>query len=156
VGWESFILLLGFFDLRPRWGGGWALFFDLRVILHWLSYLWDCWGICYLWSWWRLRVVGCSIIVGLIVYRRLSLTGLVSLWKKRRVRWIVLLVMGVPMHGMVDFSRCGLLRSVCGALVHVLLCLQVDGAIFGSVVGVSTVVHAVWRSDCVRASTPTL
>jgi hypothetical protein len=49
-------------------------------------------------------VVGCSVMVGLIVYRRLSLTGLVSLWKNQRVRWIVLLVMGVPMHGLVDFS----------------------------------------------------
>jgi hypothetical protein len=54
-------------------------------------------------------VAGCSVMVRLIVCQRLSLIGFVSLWRKRRVRWIVLLVMGVPMHGVVDFSRCGLL-----------------------------------------------
>jgi hypothetical protein len=55
----------------------------------------------------------------------------------------------------VDFSRCRLLWSVCRALVHVLLCFQVDGAIFGAMIGVATMVHAVRRFDCVRASTPT-
>jgi hypothetical protein len=52
-------------------------------------------------------VVGCGVMVGQIVCQRWSLTGLTNLcWKRRRIRWRVLLMIGVPLNGVVDFSRC--------------------------------------------------
>jgi hypothetical protein len=35
MSWESFILLLGFLDLRWRWGWWIGFVFDLRVVFHW-------------------------------------------------------------------------------------------------------------------------
>jgi hypothetical protein len=54
--------------------------------------------------------------------RKWSLTCLVNLWwKKQRIRWRVLLMMGVPLHGVVDFSGCRLLRGFHRVLIHFLL-----------------------------------
>jgi hypothetical protein len=38
----------GVLELAAEVGWWIGFIFDLRVILHWVSYLWDCWGICYL------------------------------------------------------------------------------------------------------------
>jgi hypothetical protein len=84
------------------------------------------------------------------------LTGLVNLWKERGIRCRILLMVWVSLHGVVNFSRCRLLRGFYGALIHFLLCLLVDGVIFGAMVGLTTVIHAVRRSECVRASTLTV
>jgi hypothetical protein len=64
-------------------------------------------------------------------------------------------MMGVPLHGVVDFSGCGLLRGLYGILIRFLLRVQEDGAIFGVMVGRITIVQTIWRFDCVRASTVT-
>jgi hypothetical protein len=90
--------------------GWWIGFnFDLGVgvVCHWVCDVWYWWRVCDLWNWQRLRMIRCSIMVGLIVCQRLGLIVLVSLWwKERRVGWRVLLVVRVPLHGVVDFYRC--------------------------------------------------
>jgi hypothetical protein len=43
--------------------------------------------------------------------------------ERARITWRVLLMMEIPLHGVVDFSRCRLLRGFYGALIHFLLCL---------------------------------
>jgi hypothetical protein len=61
-----------------------------------------------------LWMISCGIMVRLIVCRRCCLIGLVGFWwKKQRMGWRVSLVVRVPLHGVVDFSRCRLLRSFC-------------------------------------------
>jgi hypothetical protein len=55
-------------------------------------------------------------------------------------------------HGVIDFLGCGLMRRLCGDLLHFLFCLQIDGAIFAMVVCFSAVIHAVRRFECVRPS----
>jgi hypothetical protein len=70
----------------------------------------------------------------------------------RRVGWGVLLGVGSPLHGVIDFSGRGLMRRLDGILVHFLFCLQISRAIYVVVVGCATIVHAVWRFMCV---TPT-
>jgi hypothetical protein len=103
--------------IRSGFGGGVG---DLR----------DCSGVCYLRSWWGLSylwnvrswwVVHFGIMVGLIICRRWSLTGLVDMWKKRGARWRVLLMVGVPLCGVVDLSWCRLLQSFCVVLIHFFL-----------------------------------
>jgi hypothetical protein len=43
--------------------------------------------------------------------------------KMRRVGWGILLVVGSPLHGVIDFSGCGLMQRLCGILLHFLFCL---------------------------------
>jgi hypothetical protein len=44
------------------------LHFRLGVVLRWVGDLWDCWGICYLQSWWGYVIYG-LVCNGLSVYR---------------------------------------------------------------------------------------
>jgi hypothetical protein len=55
------------------------------------------------------------------------------------------LVMRSPLLGVVDFSGCELVRRLCRILLHFLFALKVDGIIFCSMIGVTAMVHAVWR-----------
>jgi hypothetical protein len=64
----------------------------------------------------------------------------------------ILLVMQGPLHGMVDFSGCELMRRLCRILLHFLFPLKIDGAIFGAMVDCTAMIHAVQRFECVRAS----
>jgi hypothetical protein len=60
---ENVSLLRRFLNLRWRW---WIDFgFDLRggVFWHGVCDLWHRRGICYLWSWRRLSMVGCGVMV---------------------------------------------------------------------------------------------
>jgi hypothetical protein len=58
----------------------------------------------------------------------------------------------VLLHGVFDFPRYGLLRCICEALIHVLLCLKVDGTIFGAIIYVTAMIHIVRGPNCVWAS----
>jgi hypothetical protein len=53
MGWEGFVLQLGFLDLLQRWWW-WVVFnFNLgAAILLWICDLRDCCRLCYLQSWW--------------------------------------------------------------------------------------------------------
>jgi hypothetical protein len=64
-----------------------------------------------------------GVMVGLIISRRWSLTSLVDLWKKRRVIWRVLLMVGVPVYGVLDLSWCRVLRDFRGVLIQFFLSL---------------------------------
>lgn len=64
-------------------------------------------------------------------------------------------MVGRPLHGMVDFSRCRLLRRLLGVLVHLSFGFKEYGAIFRAVVSTTTMEHAIWGSECVWASTAT-
>jgi hypothetical protein len=55
----------------------------------------------------------------------------------------------------IDFSRCGLLRRLCGILLYFSFRLKEDGAIFGAMVGFTTMEHVVRRFEYVRASAVT-
>jgi hypothetical protein len=57
------------------------------------------------------------------------------------------------LHGVVDFSGCRLMRRLCRILLHFLIRLKIDGAIFSVMVAFTTMVHAVWMFHCVWAST---
>jgi hypothetical protein len=59
---------------------------------------------------------------------------------------------GGPLHGVIDFSGCRLLRRLCGILVHFSFRLEENGTIFGAVVSFTTMIHAIWRFECVRVS----
>jgi uncharacterized membrane protein required for colicin V production len=61
-------------------------------------------------------------------------------------------VMWSPLHAVVDFSGCGLVRRLCRILLHFLFGLKIDGAIFCAMVGFAVMVHAVWRFHCVWPS----
>jgi hypothetical protein len=61
----------------------------------------------------------------------------------RRVGWGILLLVGSILHGVIDFSGCGLMRRLCRILLHLLFRLQIDGAIFGAVVGCAAMIQAV-------------
>jgi hypothetical protein len=144
-----------FLDLRWRWRRWIGFNFDLRVgvVWHVICYLWHWWRVCYLWSWRRLRVVGCCIVVWLVVCRRLGLVVMIGLRRKmRRVGWGILLVVGSPLHGVIDFSWCGLMWRLCGILLYFLFWIQKGGAIFGVAVGCAVVIHVVRRFECVRSS----
>jgi hypothetical protein len=54
-----------------------------------------------------------------------------------------LLVVRGPLHGVVDSSRCQLLRRLRGVLLHFSFQFEEDGAIFGAVVGLTATKHAV-------------
>jgi hypothetical protein len=59
MGWEGFVLLLGFLDLWWRWR--WRIIFGFYlgvVVLHWIGNLRNCWRVCYLWSWWGYVICG--------------------------------------------------------------------------------------------------
>jgi uncharacterized membrane protein required for colicin V production len=56
-----------------------------------------------------------------------------------------------PLHGVVEFSGCGLVRRLCRILLHFLFGLKIDGAIFYVMVDFTTMVHAVWRFHYVWA-----
>jgi hypothetical protein len=58
-----------------------------------------------------------------------------------------------PLHGVVDFLECELMRRLCRTLLHFLFHLKIDGAIFCAMVGFIAMVHAIWRFHCVWAST---
>jgi hypothetical protein len=70
----------------------------------------------------------------------------------RRIGWGILLVVRSPLHGVIDFSRHGLVRRLCRILFYFLFCLEIDGEIFGVMASCAVVVHAVWRFECVRPS----
>jgi hypothetical protein len=57
------------------------------------------------------------------------------------------------MHGVVDFSGCGLVQRLCRVLLHFPFHLKVDGAFFGVMVGFTAMIHAVWRFHYIWAST---
>jgi hypothetical protein len=65
VGGEGFKLLWGFLDLWQWWWRRVGFCLDLRigVIWHWVCDLWHNWRICYSWSWRRMWMVGCGIVV---------------------------------------------------------------------------------------------
>jgi hypothetical protein len=85
--------------------------------------------------------------------QRLGLAILVGLgWKVWKVGWGISLVMWSPLHGVIDFSGCELMRRLCRILLHFLFCLKIDGTIFCVMVGFVAMVHAVWRFHCVWAS----
>jgi hypothetical protein len=58
-------------------------------------------------------------------------------------------VAGSPLHGVINFSGCRLLRMLCGVLLQFSPTLKEFGLIFCVMVGFTTVEHAVWRSKCV-------
>jgi hypothetical protein len=58
-----------------------------------------------------------------------------------------------PLHGVVDFLECELMRRLCRTLLNFLFHLKIDGAIFCAMVGFIAMVHAIWRFHCVWAST---
>jgi hypothetical protein len=57
------------------------------------------------------------------------------------------------LHGVVNFSGCGLMQWLCRVLLHFLFHLKIDGAIFCAMVGFIVMVYAVWRFHCVWALT---
>jgi hypothetical protein len=124
------------------------------VIWHWIGDLWNWWRVSYLWNRWRLGVVGCGIVIGLIIWRMLSLAIVwVSLWKERRVWWRILLVRGCLLHGMVHFSRWRLWHRIVAILLHLSFEFDEYWVIFYAVVDIAVVVHAVWRLECALATT---
>jgi hypothetical protein len=64
-------------------------------------------------------------------------------------------VVGSPLHGVVDFSGCYLLRRLRGFLVHFSFGLEEYEAIFCAMIGLVVVKHIVQRSECVWASATT-
>jgi hypothetical protein len=54
-------------------------------------------------------------------------------------------VVGSPLHGVVYFSKWSLVRRLSGFLLHFPLGFEGHGAIFGVMVGFTSVVHAVQR-----------
>jgi hypothetical protein len=54
----------GVLELAAEVGWWIGFIFDLRVVLHWVSYLWDCWGICYFRSWWGMLSTELVEVVG--------------------------------------------------------------------------------------------
>jgi hypothetical protein len=64
-------------------------------------------------------------------------------------------VVGSPLHGVVDFSGCYLLRRLRGFLVHFSFGLEEYEAIFCAMIGLIVVKHIVQRSECVWASAAT-
>jgi hypothetical protein len=101
-----------------RGGGGWlALVLTWGLVLFGTGYvicrtagryvIWATGGWYVIWG----VGGGCGVRIRLAIGRSLGLTVLVGLlWKKRRVGWRVLLMVGEgsPLHGVVDFSWCGL------------------------------------------------
>jgi hypothetical protein len=59
-----------------------------------------------------------------------------------KVGWGILLVVRSPLHGVIDFSGCGLMQRLCEILLHFLLRLQKDGVIFSAMVGCAAMIHA--------------
>jgi hypothetical protein len=59
MGWEGFILLLGFLDLSWRWR--WCIIFSFYfgiAVLRWIGSLRNCWRVSYLRSWWGYVICG--------------------------------------------------------------------------------------------------
>jgi hypothetical protein len=52
-------------------------------------------------------------------------------------------VMRSPLHGVVDFSGCGLMRRLFRILLYFLFGLKIDGPIFYEMVGFAAMVHGV-------------
>jgi hypothetical protein len=65
VGGESVGLLRRLLDLWWRWWrrDGFGLDLRIGVVCHWVCDLWHCQRICYLWSWRRLWMIGCGVVV---------------------------------------------------------------------------------------------
>jgi hypothetical protein len=64
----------------------------------------------------------------------------------------MLLVMRSPLHSMVDFPGLYLWQRLSGVLIHLPLGVDVDRAVFGTMVSFFAMVHAVQGSRCVWAS----
>jgi hypothetical protein len=89
-------------------------------------------------------MVRIGVMVWLVIWRRLGLAILVCLYMvMREVGWGVLLVMRSPLHGVVHFPRMQLRRRLSGVLVYFSFGVDVDGAIFGFVIGVIAMVDTV-------------
>jgi hypothetical protein len=115
------------------------------VVLCWVSDLRNWRGICYLWSWPRWGMVSGGIVVRLVVCWRPDLVAFVCLWRKwQRISWRILVVVGSPLHGVIYFSGWWFLRRLSGVLLHFPLGVEVNGAIFGAVVGFTVVIYVVW------------
>jgi hypothetical protein len=63
---------------------------------------------------------------------------------------------GGPLHGVIHFSGCRLLRRLCGILLHFSFRLKKNGAIFGAMIDFTVMVHTIRRFKCVWASAVTL
>jgi hypothetical protein len=61
-------------------------------------------------------------------------------------------VVGNPLHGMVYFSEWWLMRRLSGLLLHFPFSFEENGAIFGAMVGFTSVVHVLWGFCSVWAS----
>jgi hypothetical protein len=77
---------------------------------------------------WCSGMTGNMLEVGFRYFGRL---GLESVEGRMRIS----LVMWSPLHCVVDFSGCGLIRRLCRILLHFLFRLKIDGAIFCAMVG---------------------
>jgi hypothetical protein len=67
-------------------------------------------------------MIGCGVMIRLIIRRRLGLASLIRLcWKKRRIGWGMLVVVGGPLYCVIKFSGCCFLRRFCGILLHFFL-----------------------------------
>jgi hypothetical protein len=51
-------------------------------------------------------------------------------------------VMQNPLHGVVDFSGCGLMRRLYRILLHFIFGLKIDREIFCVMVGFAAMIHA--------------
>jgi hypothetical protein len=65
VGGKCVGLLWRLLDLRwwLRWRVGFGFDLGICVVWHWVSDLWYHWRVCDLWSWRRLRMIGCGIVI---------------------------------------------------------------------------------------------
>jgi hypothetical protein len=65
VGGEGFRLVWWFFDLWRRWWRWVDLSLDLGIgiVWHWVCDLWHCQRVSYLWSWRRMRMIGCDVVI---------------------------------------------------------------------------------------------
>jgi hypothetical protein len=120
MGGECIGLLWILLNLRWRWVWRVGFGLDLRVgvVWRWVCNFWHCRRICDLWSWRRLRMVNCGVVIWLLMGRSLDLAILVGLrWKKGGLWWRVVLV-GSPLHSVVNFSGCWLLQRLWRVLLH--------------------------------------
>jgi hypothetical protein len=65
VGGEGIGLLRRLLNLWQRcgWWVGFGLDLRVGIVGHWVCNLWHFRRICGLWSWQRLRMVGCGIVI---------------------------------------------------------------------------------------------
>jgi hypothetical protein len=58
-----------------------------------------------------------------------------------------------PLHSVVDFPGWWLWQMLSRFLIHLPFGFEVNGAILRAMVGFAAVIHAIWRFQCVWAST---